>query len=149
MAIPLSRAALSRRARERGLPGGTSRMRRGCLRAKPEGGRGCASDALTRLRAAPATTLSRMRERVRSARIVFDDEIGLHRHRIGDVGQFWRADEPPAHPVMVDLDILGYVALARSRRLEDQHHLLCPLPQFNRVAVTQLVGRDVDPLAVD
>ena len=52
-----------------------------------------------------------------SARIVFDDEVRLHRHRIGHVGQLRRAHEAAAHAVVVDLDVIGHVALARLRSL--------------------------------
>ena len=48
-----------------------------------------------------------------SARIVFDDEVGLHRHRERHIGELRRAHETAVHAVVVDLDIVGHVALAR------------------------------------
>src|SRR3984893_13187234 len=85
----------------------------------------------------------------RSARIVFDDQIGLHRHRIGYVGRLRRADEPAPHAVVVDLDIIGDVAFAGLRRLEDERHPFRLRREFDRVAVANRVGRNIHAPTVD
>src|SRR5579871_5609572 len=85
----------------------------------------------------------------RSTRIKFDDEVRLHRHRIGHIGRFGGADKAALHAVMVDFDIVGNVALARACRLHDQGHRLGPRAEFDLVAVAHRIGRDRHPPAVD
>src|SRR5271165_5828304 len=77
--------------------------------------------------------------RTRSAGIEFDHEIGLHRHGIGHVGRLGGADEPAPHAFVVDLDIIGDVALAGARRLEHERHLLRLRLELDRVAVANRV----------
>src|SRR5919198_3178418 len=86
---------------------------------------------------------------ISSARVELDDEVRLHRHRIGHVGELRRADELAAAAVVVDLDILGHIALARLRRLEDERHRLGLLRDLDAVAVLHLEGGDVDAPAID
>src|SRR6266404_2145 len=83
------------------------------------------------------------------ARIELDDEVGVDRHWIGDVGELGCAHEPALHSIGVDLEIIGHVALARLHGFEHDHHLLGLAAQLDRVVVLDLIGGDVDPSAVD
>src|SRR5947208_3818610 len=81
-------------------------------------------------------------DELRSARIIFDDQIGLHRHRVGYVRRLRRADEPAPHAIVVDLHIIGDVAFARLRRLEDERHPFCLRRELDRIAVANRIGRN-------
>src|SRR5579884_3539794 len=83
------------------------------------------------------------------AGIELDDEVGFHRDRIGHVGELGCTDEAAAHAVVVDLDVIRDVPLARPRRFQHEDHFLGLLLQLDRVAVLDLVRRDVDAPAVD
>jgi hypothetical protein len=46
-----------------------------------------------------------------SARVVLDDEVGLHLHRVGHFAELRNAGELSGQLVVVDLDVVGHVAL--------------------------------------
>src|SRR6185437_8723587 len=83
------------------------------------------------------------------ARVELDHQIGLHRHRIGHIRELGRAHEGALHLVVVDLEVVGHIALGRLHRLEDEGHQLRLVLDLDGVAVLDQVGADIDALAVD
>lgn len=84
-----------------------------------------------------------------SARVELDDQVRFHLHRIGHVRQRRRAGEGGGRLAVVDVEIIGHVALGELGRLEHDGELAGALLHRDDVTRLDLVGGDVDALAVD
>src|SRR5690606_14229729 len=82
------------------------------------------------------------------ARVELDDEVRLHLHRIGHIGQLRTPQEGGLHATLIDLDVIGHIALAGVHGLKNQRHFTALRLDLDDVAVLQQVGRNVHPLAV-
>src|SRR5262249_37293621 len=83
------------------------------------------------------------------ARVELDDEVRLHHHRIGHVGQCRRAEQLSRHLVVVDLDIVRQVALGTLRRFEHYAGVLGLVAHLDHVTLAAAIARDVDAPAID
>src|SRR5262249_19162884 len=85
----------------------------------------------------------------RSARIILDHEMRLHRRGKRNVRQLRRAHEATLHAVRVRRKVFGNLTLARRDRFEDQRHLAGLAGNLDGIAIFDLIGRDGDALTVD
>src|SRR4051812_43961533 len=84
----------------------------------------------------------------RSARIEFDDQMRLHLHRERHVGECGDADELRGHLGMIDLDVVGHVALAKLVGFEHEGELLGGFLDLDEVAGLNLIACDIDLAAI-
>src|SRR6266568_8285423 len=84
-----------------------------------------------------------------SARVILDDEVRLHHHRIGDLVEERNAGELRYHLVVIDLDVVGYVALLQSGRLDHGGELFGLFPHLDHVARLDPEARNRHAPAVD
>src|SRR5438552_134303 len=84
----------------------------------------------------------------RSARIEFDDQMRLHLHRERHVGKAGDADELGGHLVVIDIDVVGHVALGELDGLQHMRELPGGFLDLHDVAGLELVAADIDPAAV-
>ena len=64
-----------------------------------------------------------------SARVILDDEVRLHHHRIGNLIEQRDAGELRRHLVVIDLDVVGHIAFLKPRRLDQMFRTGRPLFQ--------------------
>src|SRR5438477_5151163 len=93
-----------------------------------------------------ATT--RDRAWLRSARIILDHEVRLHLHRIGHLAEMRDAGELGRHLLVIDLDIIGHVALGERGRLDNKRELLRFLLDLDHIADLHAHARNGDTLAI-
>src|SRR5680860_1850052 len=90
-----------------------------------------------------------MDRRAGLARVELDDEVRLHHDGVRHVRQGWDARELRRHLAVVDLDVIGNVALPALGGLEHQTQILGLVAQLDHVAFLAAIARNVHPAAVD
>src|SRR5690606_7058685 len=85
----------------------------------------------------------------RLTRVEFDDQVWFHLNRIGHVRQGRDAGIGRGHLVVVDFHIVRNVTLGELDGFENHGELLGALADLDLVANLDLVGRDIDALAID